>query len=942
MASKICMNVLCGSKSSIQWKKGWKLRSGGSATLCDKCGSVYEQLIFCDTFHLKETGWRGCSSCGKRLHCGCIASKSFLELLDDGGVECISCLRSSEFSYIRRDEEPNGCGTWSADNVGETQSTSLGNKIDGIDREKLMYFGISMEGDRQINLLQSQKDDTNGSLRQIKREQVMSPIGDVRSTGFSNLERAFIGSLGQNCLSMTLGSPSGTPNLALRVPGVLVDPREQNKLASPFQQGPKSCHVAPKPLKIGPGSGSGSEASKDVLPQVRVARPPVEGRGRTQLLPRYWPKITDQELQQIAGDSNSTIVPLFEKVLSASDAGRIGRLVLPKACAEAYFPRISQPEGLPIRIQDVKGKDWVFQFRFWPNNNSRMYVLEGVTPCIQSMQLQAGDTVTFSRIDPEGKLLMGFRKASNPVTMQQENHISAASNGTLPNENFVSGVIENQPVVSGYSSRLRSLKGSTGPQLSAVSEHLNSANGDISWRKTEEHAGWPSEGLPMQPLLVPEKKRSRNIGSKSKRLLMDTEDALELKLTWEEAQDLLRPPPTVKPSIVKIEDHEFEEYEEPPVFGKKTIFTARPSGGQDQWAQCDSCSRWRRMPADVLLPPKWTCVDNAWDPERCSCSAPDEMSPKELDNFLRLNLDVKRRRVTASHRQECEPSALDALATVAVLGDNGGDPGVPSVATTTRHPRHRPGCTCIVCIQPPSGKGPKHKPTCTCNVCMTVKRRFETLMMRKKKRQEHAVEIAQKKPNISWGPPNKDEVEGESVSRCKMLPLDPRDGEARPSDEFETGGGRSKTFADQATEINMGQIDLNCDPDRDQVELPQPRSSSMPVSMTSLVKVATLPLDTYLKQNGLTSLTCNHQASLSSHAAVPQEVSSRDNEGRPPPDENDVTLVQEREMEGGNEGHCVQDQTTDDANLGSIQSLQASYNLKSEKKSLDDDIGSLQ
>ena len=34
----------------------------------------------------------------------------------------------------------------------------------------------------------------------------------------------------------------------------------------------------------------------------------------------------------------------------------------------------------------------MFQFRFWPNNNSRMYVLEGVTPCIQSMQLQAGDT----------------------------------------------------------------------------------------------------------------------------------------------------------------------------------------------------------------------------------------------------------------------------------------------------------------------------------------------------------------------------------------------------------------------------------------------------------------------------------------------------------------------------------------------------------------------
>lgn len=43
-------------------------------------------------------------------------------------------------------------------------------------------------------------------------------------------------------------------------------------------------------------------------------------------------------------------------------------------------------------VQDLKGQEWVFQFRFWPNNNSRMYVLEGVTPCIQSMQLQAGDT----------------------------------------------------------------------------------------------------------------------------------------------------------------------------------------------------------------------------------------------------------------------------------------------------------------------------------------------------------------------------------------------------------------------------------------------------------------------------------------------------------------------------------------------------------------------
>jgi len=59
---------------------------------------------------------------------------------------------------------------------------------------------------------------------------------------------------------------------------------------------------------------------------------------------------------------------------------------------QAYFPSISQSEGVPLRMQDVKGNEWTFQFRFWPNNNSRMYVLEGVTPCIQTMQLRAGDT----------------------------------------------------------------------------------------------------------------------------------------------------------------------------------------------------------------------------------------------------------------------------------------------------------------------------------------------------------------------------------------------------------------------------------------------------------------------------------------------------------------------------------------------------------------------
>lgn len=70
-------------------------------------------------------------------------------------------------------------------------------------------------------------------------------------------------------------------------------------LSSPELTGQKVRHFVPKPLKVMP-----LDATKDLgsLPHMRVARPPADGRGRNQLLPRYWPRITDQELQQISGE----------------------------------------------------------------------------------------------------------------------------------------------------------------------------------------------------------------------------------------------------------------------------------------------------------------------------------------------------------------------------------------------------------------------------------------------------------------------------------------------------------------------------------------------------------------------------------------------------------------------------------------------------------------
>ncbi|KAL5196862.1 hypothetical protein ABZP36_000374 [Zizania latifolia] len=894
VALKRCMNAACGAPSPApspspaggEWRKGWQLRSGGFAVLCDKCGLAYEQLVFCDIFHQNESGWRDCSFCGKRLHCGCIASKISFDLLDSGGVQCVTCIKNSAVQPVPSPIAPKLFSSQNNQRLFgksdellsgrplETPSLMIDTRNDDlaiINKSSHPFMVKNVESGQSSNTLR-QKELENG-VRQIKWELPTLSIGDMGRMPFLTRSQSALEypqcarrdenkdptaesttseSLSEACLSMSLGIASNGNKLdaTSTVERPMLSPttgfaegRELSTALSPFQQAQRARHFLTRPPRV--GEGAAFDPTKDMLPHLRVARPPAEGRGRNQLLPRYWPRITDQELQQISGDSNSTIVPLFEKVLSASDAGRIGRLVLPKACAEAYFPPISQPEGRPLTIQDAKGKEWHFQFRFWPNNNSRMYVLEGVTPCIQSLQLQAGDTVTFSRIEPGGKLVMGFRKATNTVSLP-DSQISAIANGSILGDTLFSTTNDNLAAVSGYSGFFQSIKGAADLHTSSLYDHhANSADGDASWLKTDKFGSRPDEGS-LQFL----QKRGRNIGSKSRRLSMDTEEAWELKLYWDEVQELLRPAPTAKPTVVMIEDYEIEEYDEPPVFAKRSIFTIRSTGEQDQWIQCDDCSKWRRLPLNIIVASKWTCADNTIDPKSCSCSAPEELTPKELHIVLQQYEDMRRRRNSFGFKQnipEMDAASLDALATAAVFGEVGNH-GAPSVATTTKHPRHRPGCTCIVCIQPPSGKGPKHNPACTCNVCMTVRRRFKTLMMRKKQRQSEREE-AEANKKIAWL--NRDEPEGSNLSRSPQTLDTTRDGDV--------------TMIIDKVDVNKGHIDLNFHPAVVHDEERQP-----PASMVSLLEVANRPLENYMKQNGLTSLAGEQGSSSTCTATVAQ------------------------------------------------------------------------
>ncbi|KAK6268863.1 hypothetical protein QUC31_013023 [Theobroma cacao] len=845
-SSKICFNSDCKDLKSERARKGWRLRTGELAELCDRCASAFEEGRFCDTFHLNASGWRSCESCGKRVHCGCIVSVYAFTLLDAGGIECIACARKNvvlgsnsswppsllfhpPLSERLKDYSAKGWSQLAGSGpVPWRQAPSLFNspisqpewhskvcyEVDlstGIDR--LNADRLSTPSLEKKKIEDFSERLMNGTLKLGTRD-----IHENGNAGINCEEQP--GSCLTKSQQPSLKEEPSNPPLGLSVP--YTSPDEANG-----QIGVSGPHLRPNPppplaKQFHSNLHNGLDSSGET--QIRNGRPRPDGRGRNQLFPRYWPRFTDQDLQQISGEyplilwgildnwecSNSVITPLFEKMLSASDAGRIGRLVLPKKCAEAYFPPISQPEGLPLKVQDSKGKEWIFQFRFWPNNNSRMYVLEGVTPCIQNMQLQAGDVVTFSRLEPGGKLVMGCRKASTASASEQDNE-AKNSNG--------------------------------------VSTHGDAELADpTSWSKVDKSGYIAKEALGTK-LAVSRKRKNSTLGSKSKRLRIDNEDLIELKLTWEEAQGLLRPPPNHVPSVVVIEGFEFEEYEDAPILGKPTIFATDNSGEKIQWAQCEDCFKWRRLPSSALLPSKWTCASNSWDPERSFCSVAQELTAEQLEDLLPHCNPAASKKMKAAKQEPENVDALeglDTLANLAILGEGEALPA--SSQATTKHPRHRPGCSCIVCIQPPSGKGPKHKQTCTCNVCQTVKRRFRTLMLRREKKQsQKEAETTRKKQQPSLPDKLLDDDPLPSTNAGNSSP--------NPKKLVSEGSDDDPNRIKSSTSPFKGQIDLNIQPEREEELSPGSDSGSM----MRLLQDAT---ERYLRQQRMLSSGVNSDSTV--------------------------------------------------------------------------------
>uniref|UniRef100_M8D0F0 B3 domain-containing protein n=1 Tax=Aegilops tauschii TaxID=37682 RepID=M8D0F0_AEGTA len=109
------------------------------------------------------------------------------------------------------------------------------------------------------------------------------------------------------------------------------------------------------------------------------------------------PEITPT-LVQITGGGDDVREHMFDKVVTASDVGKLNRLVVPNQFAEKYFPLdvAANEKGLLLNFEDRGGKLWNFRYSY--SNNSQSYIMTmGWSAFVRDHHLATGDTVSFYR-----------------------------------------------------------------------------------------------------------------------------------------------------------------------------------------------------------------------------------------------------------------------------------------------------------------------------------------------------------------------------------------------------------------------------------------------------------------------------------------------------------------------------------------------------------------
>ncbi|KAI9112350.1 hypothetical protein K1719_016873 [Acacia pycnantha] len=119
---------------------------------------------------------------------------------------------------------------------------------------------------------------------------------------------------------------------------------------------------------------------------------------------------------------------LLQKVLKQSDVGNLGRIVLPKKEAETHLPELEERDGITIAMEDIGTcRVWNMRYRYWPNNKSRMYLLENTGDFVRANGLQEGDFIVIYSDVKCGKYMIRGVKVRQAAGSKLETRKAAKS-----------------------------------------------------------------------------------------------------------------------------------------------------------------------------------------------------------------------------------------------------------------------------------------------------------------------------------------------------------------------------------------------------------------------------------------------------------------------------------------------------------------------------------
>ncbi|PWA74435.1 VP1/ABI3-like 3 [Artemisia annua] len=472
---KTCSNEFCGKSIDVS-RPGWK--SGGrKVDLCNQCFVAFKRNQFCYVYHKTLKGWKACRSCQQDFHCGCFASSTLYDEINSE-IECRGCVaQHANLTQKSDSEETNDDATITRTPRADGRTTIIPTPNDDT-----TITSTPCVNDTTISPTPHANDTITPTPRANGDAIAQTPRA-IYDTTITPTPRAF----DDTTITQTprvidettiIPTPRAnddttiTPTPCVNDDIIITPTARANHDTTTITPTPRANHdtttITATPHALEHNASETSSKTR-ASAQTSEEKRQTERRHEKSVPYRFVPRMTNLQVEEIkrglfeslldvvkyqmgglgnrlngcVGENSRIVmalgeeeiqdgpqgpevklIPLFEKVLAAADTGKSRWLVLPKNCAEKFFPSIDDQVSKQIVCQDTEGEDWRFKFRSLPKNKGRMYVLDEFYLYVQAMELSLGDTVTFSRLDPERKLVIGYRKNSSE---SPSNHFSSAA-----------------------------------------------------------------------------------------------------------------------------------------------------------------------------------------------------------------------------------------------------------------------------------------------------------------------------------------------------------------------------------------------------------------------------------------------------------------------------------------------------------------------------------